>query len=498
MSWQATFVNTCPSRHHGRGDPRAGGEQLRERIYVDLGDEAGSSCTAPDVVKGARSAFATEFGHCLALQTRWQLYPEGPVCQAVHQKAMEAEMHPAGEPAATESVLPANPSIADYTESTRVDSGPVCLDRKLLLVLLFVLAGVAIAHRLGDAHFDFGEFYYAAHMILDGARHALYDLPTQHAFQAQFHRPANLTFRNPPFALIPFLPIAKLPIEVAFIIWTAISLALFFLSVRALARHAGLRYGNWPILLSLAFAPVAWNLGHGQLSFVVLSSYILTYSLWQRGRFFLGGLVLSIATFKFQLVVGFVAVLLLKRKWREVLGFTTGGAILLAISIAMTGIATLLRYPSFIRATEGDVGSEPHEMASWRGLLSLVGVDHWIVIAALSLLTVLFAARLWKDLDTGFAAAILAAMLVSYHFLLQDLSLFLIPVFLGVRLGFPKERLLPLALLALLIPETLGALGARYALLAIPLALCLWWIWQQQRLTLLRKLAVMVVGPCTP
>jgi hypothetical protein len=394
--------------------------------------------------------------------------------------------HPMPHP---EMLIPAFSSAAEGV-STGEDSGPVRLDGKLLLVLSFVLVGVTIAHQIGDAHFDFGIFYYAAHMVFDGARHALYDLPTQHAFQDQFHRAANLPFRNPPFVLIPFLGIAKLPIEVAFIIWTAISLALFFLSVRALARHAGLRYGNWPILLSLVFAPVAWTLGHGQFSLLVLAAYVLTYSLWRRGRFFLGGLALSVATFKFQLVVGFVAVLLLKRKWREVLGFTTGSAIFLAISIAMTGIPALLSYPLFVRATEGGVGSqEPYKMASWRGLLSLVGVDHAIVVATLSIVTILFCAHLWRDLDTGFVAAILATMLVSYHFSLTDLSLFLIPCFLSVRIGFPKKHLMPLVLSALFLPEILGAFGARYALLAIPLATCLWWIWRQQRPTSPRALA---------
>ncbi|MBV8808093.1 MAG: hypothetical protein JO033_05415 [Acidobacteriaceae bacterium] len=67
-------------------------------------------------------------------------------------------------------------------------------------------------------------------------------------------------------------------------------------------------------------------------------------------------------------------------------------------------------------------------MACWRGLVSLLGPHHAFLVAKISLLTILFAARLWQDVDTGFCAAILAAMLVSYHFSPQDLSLFLIPV----------------------------------------------------------------------
>ncbi|HEY3455189.1 MAG TPA: glycosyltransferase family 87 protein [Bryobacteraceae bacterium] len=346
-------------------------------------------------------------------------------------------------------------------------------------MLFGVVVAVAAAHRAWDAHFDFGIFYYAAHIVLDGARQSLYDLPTQRAFEAQFHRPVGFYFCHPPAALLPFLAIAKLPIEVAFIILTVTSVALLVLSVQVLARHARLQCGNWPVLLSLAFMPVSACLGQGQLSLFVLAAYVLTYSLWRKGRFFLGGVVLAVATIKFQLVIGFIAVLIMKRKWRELLGFASGSAVMVAISALMIGLTGLLRYPVFLLQGGPNSGAQFDKMANWRGLLSLVGADRWMVIAALSLLTILFAARLWQDLDTGFSAALLAAMLVSYHFSPQDLSLFLIPAFLSVRIGFPREQLLPLALSSLLLPEILAAFGGHYALLAIPLGLCLWWIGQR-------------------
>lgn len=355
-------------------------------------------------------------------------------------------------------------------------AGLICVDRRLLAVLSFLVAAIAVAHQTEDKHFDFGIFYYGAHMVLDGARHALYEPAIQRVFQVQFHRPAALLFCYPPFALIPFLGIAELPIEIAFVIWTIISLGLLILSVQTLARHAEFRYGNWPILFSLAFMPVASCLGHGQVSLVVLSAYVLAYSLWRRGRLFLGGAVLAIATLKFQLVIGFIAVLLLKRKWRELLGFATGSAMFGALSVAMVGLPTVLQYPVFLSHGGGDLGSEPDKMPNWRGLMSLVGADHTVIVAALSLLTILFAAKLWRDLDTGFVASIIAAMLVSYHSGSHDLCLFLIPAFLARNIGFPPKQLLRLALSALLLPEILAAFGGHYALLAIPLVLCLWWI----------------------
>ena len=157
--------------------------------------------------------------------------------------------------------------------------------------------------------------------------------------------------------LVPFVPLALLPLPLAFAVWTILSLALLVWSVRYLANHVGLRYANWPILLSLAFMPVASNLGNGQLSLIVLGAYVLTYSLWRKGRLFLGGLVLAITDFKFQLVVGFFAILLIRRKWHQVLGFLSGSAVFATVSVLTTGLPTLLRYPRFVRQTEGGLGS---------------------------------------------------------------------------------------------------------------------------------------------
>jgi hypothetical protein len=355
--------------------------------------------------------------------------------------------------------------------------GDIRLDARLLLFLAALVPIITAIHAAGDTHFDFGVFYYAAHMVLDGSRHSLYDLSAQRVFQAQFHRPPTQLFYYPPIALIPFLCIAELPIELAFGLWTVASLAVVVWSVSVLARVAGVRYGNLPILLSLAFLPVSTNLAHGQVALLILGAYVLTYSLWRKERLFLGGFVLAIATLKFQLVIGFAAVLLLKRKWRELAGLSAGSALALAISVLITGVSSLRMYPAFVRHSEGGVGSEPSKMANLRGLLSLFGGEHTALLIGLSAVTILWAAYAWKDLDSGFSAAMLAAMLVSYHLNPQDLSLSLVPFFLASRAKIlPSSKVPTAAFLILLAPMALAAVNAPYALLAILLAGALVWI----------------------
>jgi hypothetical protein len=361
------------------------------------------------------------------------------------------------------------PAVANTEDGIR-------LDARLLVFLAALVPILTVIHAAGDRHFDFGVFYYAAHMVLDGSRHSLYDLGVQRAFQARFHRPPQLLFYYPPYALIPFLCIAVLPIELAFSLWTAASLIVLVWSIQLLAKASGVRYGNMPVLLSLAFAPVAANLANGQVSLMIVGVYVLTYALWRDERRFLGGAVLAIATFKFQLVLGFVAVLMLKRKWRELAGFSSGCALLFVLSVLVAGISWLRVYPVFLRYNEV-AGSEPRAMANWRGLMSLAGGNHLWLLAGLSVVTILWAAYAWTNLDRGFSSAVLATMLVSYHFHPQDLSLLLVPFFLSRKDGvLPASKLPMVAFLLLLLPMALAAVNAPYALLAIVLAAALVWI----------------------
>ena len=350
------------------------------------------------------------------------------------------------------------------------------LDAGLLCFLALVLAVFVAVHHYLEPRFDFGVFYYAAHMVLDGSRHALYNFDAQHAFQIRFNRPPDTLFRNPPFALLPILCIAKLPLLVAFSIWTAVSFVLLYVSLKTLESETGVCYGNWPILLSLAYVPVMASFLHGQFSLLVLASVVLAYAQWKKGQLFLGGLILSIATLKFQLVIGLVAVLLLKGKWRELAGFASGCAVLLAISVFITGIPALLAYPSFVLHSDTPISELPH-MANLQGFLSLIGLNHVWILILLSVLTVLWAARAWTDVDRGLLAAILAGMLVSFHLTPQDLSISLVPIYLSVKTGvLPRSRFPLFVFVVMIVLMIWVGTYMPIAILAAPIAAALWWV----------------------
>jgi hypothetical protein len=88
----------------------------------------------------------------------------------------------------------------------------------------------------------------------------------------------------------------------------------------------------------------------------------------------------------------------------------------------------------------------------------------------------MWAAWSWKDLDRGFAAATLAAMLVSYHLTPQDLSLALVPFYLSMNAGaLSRARAQVFVFLSIVTTMAMVITHVPLAFLAIPLAGAFWW-----------------------
>jgi hypothetical protein len=246
--------------------------------------------------------------------------------------------------------------------------------------------------------------------------------------------------------------------------------------VKIFGRETGLQFGNWPVLLGLLFVPDLDCLLHGQYSILIVLFYALAYRELRKGNGFWGGALLGLATLKFQLVLGFVPIFLLKRKWRELAGFSAATAILVAVSLSITGFQALHSYPNFALHAELPVNELPHK-ANWQGLLSFIGKEGTIWVALLSIATVIWAARAWTNLDRGFCAATLAAMLVSYHITPQDLSLALVPFFVAVNAGIlPRERVPLFAAIGMGMLIVFMMFGIPMALFALVLAASLVWV----------------------
>jgi hypothetical protein len=327
--------------------------------------------------------------------------------------------------------------------------------------------------RSSEPREDIVAFYVAGKLLREGHVERLYDVQAVAAEEAALlGRPAGyhggLPFLNPPFVAGLFYPLTLLPYGVAQAVWLGLSaaalaaaLALLWPELRRLQRKWAVVF----VLAALASAPVFWSLLYGQLSPLVLLSWVASYRLLKAGREGAAGLVLAACLIKPPLAVVPALFLLTTGRWRAFAGFAAGGALLGAASLALVGLQTaLVDYPRLMldsTAWRSEYGIDRPHMFGWNGLLSLLldgrapELERALGVAA-SLATLAAAVYVWRRLnrqgnDAGLALAVTGAtVLLSPHIHLQDLQVMILPAALLVahRRGV-SEVLLPAALFVL-------------------------------------------------
>lgn len=302
-----------------------------------------------------------------------------------------------------------------------------------------------------NQRWDFETFYFAAKMVRSGEGPRLYDLSVQTAYQNRFVGDSRVVkvsdqpFFYPAATAILFLPMAWLPRVLAFAVWTATSLILLVLTVRLLQRHLPIPQDDRTIFAALLFVPVYVCLLHGQLAILLLFLYAVAFSLFKRGKPFAAGFALGLGTLKFQLMVGFFVILLLRRYWKALSGVAAGGFVIASASAAILGWRGLLDYPiTLLQVAHLPAFDALSANISLRGLLTTASGGHppqaWILVI-LSAVVIVAPALLRSDFDVVFAAAIVASVLVAYHAFFQELTLLLLPAAV-IASRLTRERLI--------------------------------------------------------
>ncbi len=297
---------------------------------------------------------------------------------------------------------------------------------------------------------DFTIFYTAGKSIIEGRGRQLYDVDMQFAIQREFasevkHRENPLPFNHPPFEALLFAPLARLPYVAAYLVWAVFNIALILgfwilLRPRLPSLHGFLP--ALPLLAMFAFFPVSMALLQGQDSILLLLLYGLAFCALATGRAFVAGACLGLALFKFQLVLPFVLVLLIRRQWRAIAGFIVTAFALLLVSATVVGWSGVMAYPGFVlrlSRSGAQAGIYPRDMPNLRGLvagsLHFEGLPAALLIVATSIALLALAAYWWRvqpgrQFSLGFSLCLTVTTMVSYHLLVHDLSLLILPILL--------------------------------------------------------------------
>jgi Glycosyltransferase family 87 len=302
-----------------------------------------------------------------------------------------------------------------------------------------------------SGHADFRQLYTGGYMVRSGHAHELYDYDAQKEFENKLVSAADvaLPVNHPAYEELLFVPLSYLRYSNAYLAFLAVNLLLLLAAYKIMqAWTANLKaiYKWLPSVMFLGFLPIAAVLIQGQDSILLLLLLACACRLLESERQEAAGAFLGLALFKFQIVLPIVFLFVLWRRWRFVAGFLASGAAVVAVSLWLVGLQQIGTYmQSLMSMSVGlESGSEqvrygvsPTAMGNIRGLIFGLTGHHsparftFVVTVISSCIIVAFAAKcgqyLRSELDR-MLIAIMTTIVVSYHLLIHDLSIMLIPI----------------------------------------------------------------------
>jgi hypothetical protein len=196
------------------------------------------------------------------------------------------------------------------------------------------------------------------------------------------------------------------------------------------------------LLLCTFFAPAWVAIIQGQPSILLLLLFCFTFISLKQNREYRAGFLLGLGLLKYQIVLPFALIFLLRRKWKFIGGFTGAAFLWGTLSFLVAGMAGLRAYAKLVL----DVMAHPMHPAygaliEWNMPVLKALVIAFLhppsplwtmaITAALALSLVLFLARAWERAegsgdeaasDLMFAAALTASLVISPYLHLHDLT----------------------------------------------------------------------------
>lgn len=233
----------------------------------------------------------------------------------------------------------------------------------------------------------------------------------------------------------------------------------------------------------------------GQDSIVLLVLFVGALVSLERGHELAAGALVGLGLFKFQIVVPMALLFLAWRRWRFFTGFVFSAAAGIGSSLLLVGFGQMkvfaqsLLSMSVKLSTTGQFmyGIRPNYMPNLRGLMFGVAGRHLssstqqlLIVVASGFLLVLVAKLIPSQKQSSsylLIIAITASVLVSYHFLIHDLAVLLIPIAMSLNRFLEGEMTgdklakvtVRMAALLLCTPALMSFLPHLFYLVSLPL-----------------------------
>ena len=302
---------------------------------------------------------------------------------------------------------------------------------------------------------DYTAFYTGWTIVAEGHGPELYDPAVQAETQREilggrtFEAGLN-PFNNPPHLVLPFVPLAWLPLQASYLVWAVAQLGLLAWLIWRLWTAVS---GDWSrderlvlVAASLAASPLLITFLQGAFSLVVCVAVTEAYIALRAGRDGRAGAWIALASVKPQAIATLGVMLLVGRRWRAIAVGAGVGLALAAIATVVLGPsiwADYLRFLSRYVSTFDEFSVRPSVMWNIRGTLTLlIGPDQAAAQATLintvgligQLAGLAAVAWLWRgrwdpkgaDFDLRFALTLVIGLLTSPHLNPHD-DLLLVP-----------------------------------------------------------------------
>ena len=295
---------------------------------------------------------------------------------------------------------------------------------------------------------DFANFYTAGKIVVTGQANHLYDVQLQQRIERQASPGGPFQpYYHPPFEALLFAPFAWVSYPHAFLLWAGLNLVVFgvlvYLINRSGTRLSATRYMVW---LGLCLFFVIGCLALGQDALLLAPIFLLAFLVTKQRRDFSAGLALGLGLFRFEIVLPFVFILLLRRRWRLFAGFCAMGLVALGTSVALVGWSGMVRYLETLVVVGGSGKNVWADQGYAQMMPSLYGAFHGLfgglllhslsfpLVFVATFLVLIWAAVGFKHIGRPhepafgleFSLACVATLLASYDLFLSELTLLIV------------------------------------------------------------------------